>query len=84
MDNELSQEVISSLKIVWNDYFPEDVPYEECISRFVEDLKNRTVGASLCDIFRQKLIDNEVLTTDEQKAYSTLFLEENKYPEEIM
>ena len=80
MNNELSQEVITALKIVWNDYFPEDMTYQECISRFIEDLKYHAVGASLCDIFRQKLIDNEVLTTDKQKAYAILFLEENKYP----
>ena len=79
--HKVSQEVRDALGIIWKDYFPSDMQREEAIKMFTDDLKCHSVGITLCDIFRQKLLDNELLTIEEQKAYAVLFTEEKKYPD---
>ncbi len=78
---ELSQEVIDALEIIWKDYFPSDMPREEAIKIFVDALKSHLASPTLCDIFRDKLLNNDIITIDEQKAYAVIFKEENKYPD---
>ena len=53
---------------------------EEAIKMFTDDISHNLATSTLCDIFRQKLLDNDIITIDEQKAYAVIFKEENKYP----
>ena len=78
MEEELPIEVVNALKIVWKQYFPDDMYYEECINSFKDDLKCHSASDTLCDMFIEKLTSNEVLTVEEQKAYAVLFAEETK------
>ena len=81
---ELSLEVINALEIVWDDYFPPGMKRTEAIENFRKSLIYNRVGFTLSDIFRQKLLDGELLTADEQKAYAVLFKEEAKYPDPML
>ncbi len=62
MSNNMSSEVSKALDIIWDDYFSSDIQREDAIKMFTDDLNCHLVGSTLCDIFRQKILDNKLLT----------------------